>query len=374
MQQHRLAVRPGHGRAHRLGIFRAEIEDMPDLDAARRDALVFRNRLEGGLVVHLLGRGVEARPLVEDALQSGDAVEIGVRRRRLEIQVVAVAEDLALAGRGEHDEFMRKVAADRAGIGLHRNRLEAEPREGAQIGREHAVIGVARRVLVQIEGIGVLHQELAAAHHAEARADLVPELPLDMVEVERQILVGLDVGADDLGDHLFVGRPVEHLAVVPVLDAQHLLAIGIVAPALAPEIGRLDRRHQDLDGAGAILFLADHRADLVEHAQAERQPGIDAGRLLADHARTQHQPVGDDLGLLGRIAQKGQEVAGETHRETCRRAVREQPRRKLRNESLDLRDTIALGKLQTKMSRKRRKMAKLCAFRRGPVSAGRNAP
>ena len=31
-----LAVRPLHLGAHRLGIFRAEIEDVADLDAARR--------------------------------------------------------------------------------------------------------------------------------------------------------------------------------------------------------------------------------------------------------------------------------------------------------------------------------------------------
>jgi hypothetical protein len=40
-----------------------------------------------------------------------------------------------------------------------------------------------------VERIGVLHQEFARAHHAEARADLVAELGLDLVEVDRQLLV-----------------------------------------------------------------------------------------------------------------------------------------------------------------------------------------
>ena len=90
------------------------------------------------------------------------------------------------------------------------------PREGAQIGDEHLVVGVARAGLVEIEGIGVLHQELARAHDAEARPDLVAELPLDVIEVERQVLVGADVGAEDVGDHLLVGRPEQHVALVPV--------------------------------------------------------------------------------------------------------------------------------------------------------------
>ena len=55
--------------------------------------------------------------------------------------------------------------------------------------------------------------------------------------------------------------------------------------------------------------------DLVEHAQAERQPGVDAGRLLPDQAGAQHQPVRDDLGLLRRLAQDRQEVAAETHQD-----------------------------------------------------------
>ena len=170
-----------------------------------------------------------------------------------------------------------------------------------------------RAGLIEVERVGVLHQEFAAAHQAEARAHLVAEFPLDVIEVERQILVGAHIGAEDLRDHFLVGRPVEHLALVPVLDAQHLLAIGVVAVALAPQIGRLDGRHQKFDGAGAVLLLAHDGADLLQHAEAERQEGINAGGLLADHAGAQHQPVRDDLGLARRFAQDGQEIAGQAH-------------------------------------------------------------
>ena len=57
--------------------------------------------------------------------------------------------------------------------------------------------------------------------------------------------------------------PIEHVALVPVLDAQHLLAVVVVAAAFAPEIGRLDGRHQDLERAGAVLLLAHDLLDLV---------------------------------------------------------------------------------------------------------------
>ena len=111
------------------------------------------------------------------------------------------------------------------------------------------------------------------------------------------------LGAKNLGDHFLVGRPVEQLALVAIADAQHLGAICVVTPALAPEIGELQRRHQQLDRAGAIHLLAHDALDVLQHREAERQPRIDAGRFLADHAGAQHQPVRDDLRLGRRFLQ-----------------------------------------------------------------------
>ena len=113
-----------------------------------------------------------------------------------------------------------------------------------------------------------------------------------MIEGARQVAVALDVVAEDVGDHLLVGRAVEHLAVVPVLDAQHLRPIGVVAARLAPQVGRLERRHQHLDRAGPVLLLADDLLDLLEHPEAERQPGVDAGRGLADQAGAEASACG----------------------------------------------------------------------------------
>ena len=95
---------------------------------------------------------------------------------------------------------------------------------------------MCRARLVEIERIRILHQELTAAHQPEARADLVTEFPLDVIEIEWQVLVRLDVGTEDFRDHFLIGRPIKHIALMAILDAQHLLAVGIVASALTPEI------------------------------------------------------------------------------------------------------------------------------------------
>ena len=239
--------------------------------------------------------------------------EIDVGARDFEVQIVLVAKHFALAGIGQDDEFVGQIAADRAALRHHRDRAQPHARESAQIGDEHAVIGMLGALEIEVERIGVLHQKFAPAHQAEARPHLVAELPLDVVEVERQILVRAHVAAEDRRDHFLVGRAVEHVALVAVLDAQHLLAIGLVAAAFAPEIRRLDGRHQKLDGAGAVLLLAHDLADLLEHPQTQRQEGINPGRLLADHAGAQHQPMGGDLRLLRGLTQIGQEEPGKAH-------------------------------------------------------------
>ena len=164
------------------------------------------------------------------------------------------------------------MRADGAGIGAHRDGMDAHAREGPQVGGEHDVIGPLRALEVEIEGIGVLHIELAPAHDAEARPDLVAKLPLDVIEDSRQVAVAPDGLAEDLGDLVLVGRPIEHLSVVPVADPQHLRTIGVVATALAPQIGGLDRRHQEFLGAGAIHLLAHDRLDVLQDTETQRQP------------------------------------------------------------------------------------------------------
>src|SRR5690606_6471500 len=175
---------------------------------------------------------IERRPVVHDRRQV--AAEIGVLARNGLVEQITVTEYGALAGIGQDDEFVAEITADRAGIRTHRDRGKPQAGIGAQIGHEHALVGLDCRFLGEIEGIGILHQEFAAAHGAEARTDLVPTFPLDVIEVEREVLVGLYVAPEDVGDHLLIGGTIEEFALVPILNAQHLLAIGIIATAFAP--------------------------------------------------------------------------------------------------------------------------------------------
>ena len=214
---------------------------------------------------------------------------------------------------------MAHIAADRSRIRPHRNRLQPHPREGAQIRDEHAVVGLPRRVDVEIEGVIVLHQEFPAAHHAKPRPHLVAKLPLNLIQVLRQIAVAPDRLAEDVGDHFLVGRAEQHVAVVPVGDAQHLTAIVLVASAFAPKVGRLDRRHQHFLAAGRVHFLAHDVLNAFQHAIAERQPTINAGARLPYHAGAQHQPMRDDLSLARIFLECREKVTGQAHGESVQR-------------------------------------------------------
>ncbi len=264
--------------------------------------------------MHVLGGGIKAGPLVDDRLQV--AVIVDVLAGNGQVEHVLVAEHPRLAGLGQHDELVRQVAADRAGLGAHGDSLQAHAGEGAQIGHEHPVVRAFAGRLVEVEGIGVLHVELAPAHDAEAGPLLVPELPLHVVEVQRQAPVAVHIGPEDLGDHLLVGGPVEQLALVAVLDAQHLSAIVVIASGLAPQVGQLQGGHEQLHGPGPVHLFADDLLDLLQHAEAQRQPGVDPGGLLAEHARPQHQPMRHDLRFGRRLLQDRQEITGQAHRDS----------------------------------------------------------
>ena len=209
---------------------------------------------------------------------------------------------------------MAEVAADRAAIRLHRNRLQPHALEGAHISQHHRAIAYHRAGIIDIERISVLHQELAPAHHPESRPHLVAELPLDVIQDLRQLAIRMHRLAEQIGDHLLVGRPVQHVAFMPIPDAQHLLAVVVVAPALAPKLRRLDRRHQHFLRTGRVLLLAHDALDIAQHAIAERQPRVDASRCLPHQAGAQHQPVRGDLRFGRRLLHGRNEATGQAHR------------------------------------------------------------
>jgi hypothetical protein len=242
--------------------------------------------LAGGLAGRgRLGQGRGRRRALADQRQRLGQLDVGG------IVAGSAVDERVLASVGDDLELVRGITTDGAGVGGHRAVLKPETVEDAAIGLVHELVAAQRASLVAVEGIRILHRELASAHDAEARPPLVAELGLDVIEISRQLLVAAQFLPRDVGDDLFAGGLDDEVALVPVLHAQQFRPVGLEAARLLPQLGRLYHRHQQLDGAGGVHLFADDGLDLADHAQAHRHVAVDARAQALDHAGAQHQAV-----------------------------------------------------------------------------------
>ena len=148
-----------------------------------------------------------------------------------------------------------------------------------------------------MKGVGVFHDELPPAHQAEARPHFVTKLGLDLVEGERQVAVGVQFTPYQVSHNFFMGWAEAEVTLVPVFQAQQLLAVLFPASAFLPQFGRADRGHEDLLGAGAVHLLAHDGLDLAHDPQTQGEKIVDAARDLADHARSHQQAMAHHFGF-----------------------------------------------------------------------------
>ena len=155
------------------------------------------------------------------------------------------------------------------------------------------------------EGIGVLHDELPAAHEAESRTELVAELVLDLIKRHRELLIGTQLVAHEVGESLLMGGAEDEVALVAVVQAHELGAIRAVAARLLPKLGRGDDGDLDLLGADALHLVADNVLDFLDDAPAKRQIAVQAGGGLANHAGAEQELMAHELGLGGILLEGG---------------------------------------------------------------------
>ncbi len=167
-------------------------------------------------------------------------------------------------------KFLRDVAADAAAIGLRRPELQAHAGENAGVRIEHGAVPFSETRLIDVKGVGVLHDELARAHDAKARPDLVAELRLDLVEIHRKLLVAAQLAARDVGDDFLVRRPIDELAFVAVLEPEKLGTVLGPAVGFLPELCGLHGGHDQFQGAGAVHLFAHDALGLLQRAQPHR--------------------------------------------------------------------------------------------------------
>src|SRR5207249_3399003 len=81
--------------------------------------------------------------------------------------------------------------------------------------------------VVSVEAVGVLHDELASPHEAEARTNFIPELGLDLITIQRELPIGTDVPTNQVRDHFLMRRTETEVALMTILDPEQLLPVKI---------------------------------------------------------------------------------------------------------------------------------------------------
>ena len=234
-------------------------------------------------------------------------------RDRLDVGgVVAVgAADVGvLADLGLREELLARRPAHGARGRLDDHVLEPEPVEDLDVGVAVREVGPLEARVVDVEGVGVLHDELAPAQQPRAGTRLVAVLGLDLVDRERQVLVGGVEVLDHEGEHLLVGGAEQVVGPLAVLEPEDVGAV--VGPPTGGVVGLLgqERRERQLLGAHRIHLLADDRLDVAQHPQPERQPGVDARRRATDVAGTDEELVARHLGVVRVVAERAHEEVG----------------------------------------------------------------
>ncbi len=260
----------------------------------------------------------------------GDGGRRGTRGGLFEIGGVAAGGadgDEVLAGLGRHHEFLGLAAAHRAGVSVDHLVREAAALEDAAIGLAVLLVGAIEAGLVEIEGIGILHEELAHAQQAALGAGLVAELGLDLIPDLRKLLVAAELAAGDRGHDFLVGHAEAKLALEAVAQAEHGVAHGVPAAGFLPEFGGVEGREVDLLRADGIHLFAHDLLDLEQRPLGQKQVAVDARGELAHVARAQEKLMARELGLGRRFAQRRDEKARPEHNESGRAFVAEKQRR-----------------------------------------------
>ena len=168
--------------------------------------------------------------------------------------------------------------------------------------------------LVDVEGVAILHDELAHAQQARFGPRLVAELGLNLVPDLRQLLVAAQFAARDRGHDLFVRHAQAQVGALAVFQAEHVFAHGRPAAALLPRLAWHNPRQVELL-RDLVHLVADNGDDLVQRALAQEEVVIDSGAELADVAGAEKKLVAGHFGVCRSLAQCGnKELRPTMHR------------------------------------------------------------
>ena len=220
------------------------------------------------------------------------------------ILALRAGDDFGFAGCGQGHEFMGVAAANLAAVCFYRLEIQAAARKYTVVSVIHNLIGLMEAFFVNIERIGILHDEFAAAHEAEAGTDFVAVFILHLPKDQGHLLIRTQFVAEKRRNQFFMSRPEAVAVVVAVLQLEHFRPVSAPPARFMPDFGRLHDGHHDFLGACSVHFFADDLFYLQRHAAAQGQEAVQAAAVFPQHARFQHILMAGNLSVCRNLPQR----------------------------------------------------------------------
>ncbi len=150
-----------------------------------------------------------------------------------------------------------------------------------------------------MKGIGVFHDEFARAHDAETRSDFITKFRLNLIEINRQLLVAAQLTPSDVGYDFFVGGTNAKFTFVSIVKAQKFGAVFFPTPGFLPEFGWLNGWHQDFQRSCAVHFFAHNGFDFSNHSQTQWHPVVQTRSQAANESGAQHELMAGNFSIIG---------------------------------------------------------------------------
>jgi hypothetical protein len=153
------------------------------------------------------------------------------------------------------------------------------------------VVALRQTGIIDVEGIAVLHQKLAAAQEASAGTGFVAVLGLNLVQRYRQVFVARVQVLDKEGEHLFVGWPQKEFGSLAVLQTKEVVAIFGPATSEFVDITGKKCREVHFLGSHGIHLIANDGFDLAQNPPTKGEPGVSARGGTANESGSQEEAV-----------------------------------------------------------------------------------
>ncbi len=121
------------------------------------------------------------------------------------------------AVRQDHKLFAA-TASDRTTVGFDYTELQPQPRKDLFVGLFHMMKFTPHILFICVKTIAIFHQKFTSAHQAESGSDLITELQIDLIEVDRKLLVASDRLLHQGNHHLFMCRPQDKFIVFSIFE------------------------------------------------------------------------------------------------------------------------------------------------------------